>query len=153
MKQTIIYIILAIIVGLVLGKYMFNQYDKKIQEAFLEKDCIYILQQGVYQDEKNIKGNIKEIKDYLIVLEENFYHVYVGMTKKKENAYKMEEVYTKMGNDIYIKEIEINVGPFLEILKQYDLLLGEVNQKKDILEIQKQVLNKYKELVLINEKY
>jgi hypothetical protein len=40
---------------------------------------------------------------------------------------------------------------FLELLKQYDLLFESSNGDNELLQIEKQVLSKYEELVLRNE--
>lgn len=151
MKKFIFTIMLAIIIGVIYGKLIFNQYDKELKDVFKEKEKIYILQQGVYSKLENVEKNTSKVDFYIVEKDDQYYRVYVGITKNQNNINKIKEIFTKVGNDIYVREIFNNNEVFLEVLDQYDLLLSQVNDKEPILQIQKQVLSKYEELVIGDE--
>ncbi len=151
MKKVLIIGFLAIIVGAVLGKIMFDQYEKEIVEVLKETEVIYIFQQGVYSTVDNVEKNTNNLENYIIVEDEDYYRVYVGATKKKENINKIREAFVKAGNDIYVRELNTDNQSFLEILGQYDTLLASANEEKQVFQISKQVINMYEEMVVRNE--
>jgi hypothetical protein len=151
MKKTIMLFILAVAIGALYGKIVFNQYDKEIEKVFQQTEKIYVLQQGVYSQLENVEKNTSKLDNYVVEKDEPYFRVYVAMTKNNANVNKMKEIFIKAGNDIYVREVTMNNKAFLDILGQYDLLLNRTNDKDLILQIQSQVLNKYKELVLKNE--
>ncbi len=148
MKKFFITVILAILIGVVFGKLMFDQYDHKLKEVFKETEKVYFLQQGVYSNLENVTKNITKISHYVVEKDDLYYRVYVGITKNEKNINKIREILIGDGNDIYVRELNLNQTPFLDVLNQYDLLLEKVTKKEEILQIQKQVLNQYKELIL-----
>ena len=151
MKKFFITVFFAIMIGVLYGKVIFNQYDKELEEVFSENENIYILQQGVYSSLDNVEKNTTKIDYFIIERDDKYYRVYIGITKDKDNINKIREIYTKDGNDIYVREVNNNNMAFLEVLGQYDLLLEKSIEKNQILQIQKQVLAKYEELVIRNE--
>ncbi|MDD2489936.1 MAG: hypothetical protein PHY26_01610 [Bacilli bacterium] len=151
MKKTFFYIALAIIIGFIYGKLLFDQYDKELEAAFKKTSVIYILQQGVYSSLDNVEKNTTKLDYYIVDKDNEYYRVYVGITQNKNNVPKIKEIYTKLGNDIYVRELTNNNQAFLEILTQYDLLLEPVTDEEQISQIEKQVLAKYEELVIENE--
>lgn len=148
MKKFFITVILAILIGVVFGKLMFDQYDHKLKEVFKETEKVYFLQQGVYSNLENVTKNITKVSHYVVEKDDLYYRVYVGITKNEKNINKIREILIGDGNDIYVRELNLNQTPFLDVLNQYDLLLEHVTKKEEILQIQKQVLNQYKELIL-----
>lgn len=148
MKKFFITVILAILIGVVFGKLMFDQYDHKLKEVFKETEKVYFLQQGVYSNLENVTKNITKVSHYVVEKDDLYYRVYVGITKNEKNINKIREILIGDGNDIYVRELNLNQTPFLDVLNQYDLLLEKVTKKEEILQIQKQVLNQYKELIL-----
>lgn len=146
----IIPLICAILIGFLLGKFMFNQYDSKtsLKTVFNDKSkSIYFIQQGVYSSKESMETNVSNFTSYIYDVKDNKYYVYVGMTGNKENVSKLEGYFKKMGYDIYVKEFNIDNNAFLESLSQYDELLLQTSDEKAIKTIENQVLSKYEELI------
>jgi hypothetical protein len=141
----------AIFIGLLLGKYFFSQYEGEIEQVFQSDEKIYILQQGVYSSQENVKKYVTKLDYYITHHDGDYYRVYAAITHNKDNVSRLEEYFVSKGNDIYVRELTTNDMEFLELLKQYDLLLESSNGDNELLQIEKQVLSKYEELVLKDE--
>lgn len=150
MKRFLITLILAAITGIVFGKIVFDQYNSKVQEVFNEEEKIYVLQQGVYSSDASVKLSTKKLSNYITVKDNQYYRVYVAITKNKDLVDKLKEIYINEGNDIYVRELSTNNTDFIDKLVQYDELLKITDMEADILQIEKQVINKYRELVVKN---
>lgn len=137
----------AILIGYLCGEIVYGQYKKNVT-TFNETNQAYFLQQGVYSSNESMLTNTKELTDFLDIKENDKYYVYVGITKNSENAQKLKEIYTKKGNDIYIKELSITNPDFISMLIEYDNLIANTNDINQILAIEKSVLSIYEELVL-----
>lgn len=151
MNKTLKYILVAIIIGVILGKYTFNKYEEASITTMKEtSDYIYLMQYGVYKDENNMKENTKNLKNYLFYLDKDGYHVLIGITKNKKNKQKIVDSYEIMTN-IYMKRVKIDNNEFIELLDQYDSLIKQTDDKEIIINAEKQILSKYEELILSNE--
>ena len=139
-------IVLSIVIGLFFGKVFFDNYDNSSITVFSEKEKIYMLQIGVYSSIDNMKKNIKDYNKLLYQKEEDGYHLYIGITKNKENASRIKEFYKKQGYSIYIKENIIDNKAFLSVLREYDKIL-DIASDEDINEIERLVITNYKEMI------
>ena len=148
MKKILTPIIFAIAIGLILGKVLFSQYEKKLNPVFEEKEKIYVLQQGVYSSLENVEKYTTHLDYYIVDKDNDYYRVYVAITHNKDNVEKLKKHYKSKGNDIYVRELEINSLEFFELIKQYDLLLENSSEGNEIEQIEKQVISKYEELII-----
>lgn len=149
MKEKIIVPIIAcVLVGFVMGKFMFNQYDNGVAltSNLREKEQLYFLQQGVYSSIDSMKENTSSLAYYIYNEEDGKYYVYVGITKDKNNLEKLKGFYQNKGYDIYIKGIEVSNQEFLEVFNQYEQLLQKTTDESAISAIESSVLAKYEEL-------
>ena len=149
MKEKIIMPIIAcVLVGFVMGKFMFNQYDNGVAltSNLTEKEQLYFLQQGVYSSLDSMKENTSSLPYYIYNEEDSKYYVYVGITKDKDNLEKLKGFYQDKVYDIYIKSIEVSNKEFLEIFNQYEQLLQKTTDANAISAIESSVLAKYEEL-------
>lgn len=133
-----------------MGKYTFTQYEKSTIKTMKEDKYIYLMQYGVYKDENNMKESTKDLKTFLYYLDEDGYHVIIGITKNKKNKQKIVDSYEILTN-IYMKRVKIDNEEFMLVLDQYDSLINETNEKDIIVNAQKQILSKYEELIIGNE--
>lgn len=143
-------ITLSVVLGLFFGKIFFDNYETSSLTVFDEKDKVYMLQIGVYSSLDKIKSSFKNYDDYLYISSDDGYHLYVGITKDKEIASKIKELYEKDGYSIYVKENIIDNPSFLSVLGEYDKIIN-ITSLNDIKEIEKIVISNYKEMVLENE--
>ena len=93
-----------------------------------------------------MEENGKNIEDYFYYSDKDGYHILLGITENKNIINRIGESYENIAN-INIKEDYIDNMEFIENLKQYDNLIINSN-KTEILQIEKQVLGKYEDLIL-----
>ncbi len=148
MKNFLIPIILAVLIGFFMAKLVFSQYEtSELQTVFNESETVSMIQVGVYSSKESMEENTKDFAYYIYNLDQDMYYVYVGMTKNSSNLDKLKSYYQNLGYDIYIKEIKVDNEEFLSILDQYDNLLSKTEDQETIKTICSKVLQKYEELV------
>ncbi len=150
--KKLIPIILCVLIGFFMSKFMLNQYEdkQKIKPVLGNSEKLYFIQYGAYSTKENMINNTNYLNYYIYNEIDNLYYVFVGITKSQNNCEKLKGYYKSLGYDIYIKEFNNNDKEFLEIINYYDLLLEKTDDKDVIKEINRQILEKYEELV-INE--
>ena len=90
MKKIIIWGLIFIVLGFILGEFIFSDKIELIKK--LKKgDTYYFLEEGVYKDYKSIENNLSDIGKNIIVKKDNKYHVYVGITKDLEVLEKIKK--------------------------------------------------------------
>ena len=150
-KSTIKYIFIAIIIGVVIGKYIFDLSKEEIKGVVnVSDEYIYLMQYGVYSDLDNLNNSVSNLNNYIYVKESDGYHVYIGISKNEENLKKIGD-FLELTENIYNKKVKINNIEFSSSLDQYDTLIKQTEDKEVIINAQKQILSKYEELVLNNE--
>lgn len=154
MKKYFISIILALITGLIIGRFVLNQYEfeGRIVSTMSKSTNAYFIQQGVYSSKESMEENTKDFPYYIYNIEDEKYYVYIGITFLEENMNKIKGYYEDLGYITYVKELPIDNEDFTIVLNQYDALLKESNDKEVIGTVCSQILNKYEELVLNDSK-
>lgn len=149
MKKVIIPTLLALILGIIMAKIVFNQYETEpIQTVFKENETINILQIGVYSNKDSLKENTKNLENYIYEKKNDLYYVYVGMTKNEENLNKLKKYYKNQGYEIYVKKLVINNKKFLKCLDEYDKIMLKISDEDSINIITNKIIKKYEEYVL-----
>lgn len=148
-KRTFI-IIVPVLFGIILGKYIYNISNFNTKEVFNENYSVYLLQYGVYSTKENMMNSASNLSNYFYYKDKKGYHVIIGIVKNKNNLDKIKDSY-EITSNIYLKEVKITNMEFYENLGQYENLISKSNDKKFILNAEKQVLSKYEELVLNDE--
>lgn len=136
-------ICLSIFLGVILGKIFFNEYDTKTRNVFSEGTKLYFIQ----IDKSSTKDELVKIYDdtYLILLEEDGYHIYAGITKSYDIAKKIKDYYEESQKNTEIVEKIVSNENFLNILTEYDKVINIATTKEDIISIEKIVISNYKE--------
>lgn len=150
MRKYLIPILLCLLVGVLMGKMLLDQYkveevDKVSSQNIEEK--VYFFQAGVYSNIENAKNASSVLDSYIIVEQESKFYVYVGITKDEENKEKLKNFFEEEQYDTYLKEIILTNYGFLENLNQYDVLLKEATTKNEIKAVNKTVLATYEEMM------
>ena len=126
-RQFLVTVLIVILLAFLCANFVYEKYRKSI---LLEEDGnVYLLQQGVYTDTKQIK-NIAA--SYITIEQDHKFYTYLGMTTKKENANKIKEIYEKRNIPVYIKTENIQNSEFLNALSQYDILLKNTDDQEEI---------------------
>ena len=146
MKRFLIICFISIFISFISGELIFNVYRKNLDDTISvinEKEKVYMLLYGSYN---NIdKVNKLELDDYIMIKDNNFYEVYVGISKNIENCEKIRGIYKEMGNNIYIREKEISNMEFIDYLNYMENNLND-KSNEEIINIEKNIIDKYKEI-------
>ena len=140
MKNKIKYLLIALIVGFILGDVIYNDYKKNLDNSNYNA---YLIQIGSFKDDLEVKTD-----DYLVLKEDGVFNVYAGITTKLSNATKIKNLYEKENVQSIIKPVVINNVEFIKNLEQYDLLLSEVDNEDNLLSINDVIISEYEELIL-----
>ena len=130
-------IILAVILGYLCASYALDEYNMNYKDI---PNNIYYLQIGAYTNKDNIEKDLPNIKNKLIVKEEDKYYVYVGITSDYENALKIRDLYKEKNVNLYIKDGYINNKDFILELEQYDILIKNSKTYEEVNSILKTIL-------------
>lgn len=147
MKKTLIYGFIFTTLGATFGFNMFKNSKDKVLDAFKESSNYYVLQEGVYSNEKIMEENIKNLSSKVIEEENGKYYVYVGITTKKENAMKLKKIYESKGYQLYLKNLKIASEEFYNNTVQFDMLINKTAKEDEILTIEEVVLANYDEII------
>ncbi|HIT10053.1 MAG TPA: hypothetical protein IAC24_00425 [Candidatus Onthousia faecigallinarum] len=141
-------VLCAVLLGGLLGHFLFLEYQEETMEVMQEKNKIYFIQEGVYDNEEEAKKATAELDTKIIVKEDAKYYVYLAMTQSEKNLEKLKKFYQNQGINITIKEMEITDESFINTLIQMDGLLEDTTKEEQIDPINKVVLANYQELIL-----
>ncbi len=146
MKKTMVLAVVFVVLGAICGNYLYEKAPESIS-VFWEDDTYYFLQEGAYSSKKIMQENVKDLTNKLTTFEDNKYYVYVGITKNKKNALKIQKIYEDMGYQIYIKEVVLDNEEFANNVTQFDLLVNESESSEDVLTVEEVVLANYEEII------
>ena len=141
-------VLCAVLLGGLLGHFLFLEYQEETMEVMQEKNKIYFIQEGVYDNEEEAKKATAELDTKIIVKEDAKFYVYLAMTQSEKNLEKLKKFYQNQGINITIKEMEITDESFINTLIQMDGLLEDTTKEEQIDPINKVVLANYQELIL-----
>lgn len=141
-------ILLCLVVGFFIGKFIIDEYKGSLNTTpvFMEKEEIYLIQFGVYSSLDSLNKNTEKLTSYVYENIDGKYHVYIGVTNSESNLEKMLSYFNKKSFSTYVKTLELSDKKFIELLKQYDLLLENTNDESIMESIIKTVLSKYEEV-------
>ena len=151
MKKTdLIPAIISIIIGFMVGKAMCDEYhttsETKTVFQATNSLTVYYLQYGVYSSKENMEKSVLQLPYYIYQIEDNQYHVYIGVSSKEENLKKLQDYFHSLGYNTYKKEGMIRNQKYIETLNVLDEMLSKVSDSKNIDEINQKILENYKEV-------
>lgn len=153
MKKYMLTFLSALIIGFFLANFFINQYDDyKGIKVSSKGDELYFIQYGVYSSVDSMEENTISLQNYVYNIDDNLYYVYVGITKREENAKKIVDYYKELGYDTMIKKFSIVNEDFINLLTNYDEVLGNTDDKTAIASVINQVLIKYEEVIINGSK-
>ena len=141
--------LVAILIGAVLGNFLFEQYKLESENVIKEVNSTYFFMEGSYSTESQANNAVSNnIKTYLIVKEDANYIVYLAITKDNNNLDKLKKLYNDLGINCSIKKMSVENEEFLAMLEQMDILLNKTSSNDEILAINEVILANYQEFVL-----
>ena len=148
MKKYFVPLSVSLLVGIAFAYFIIHQYESLdgVTVSALASE-IYYVQRGVYSDRENMENNMREFTNYIYNVEDNMYHTYIGVSKYRENAEKIQNIYKNEGIETIIKNKIVDSKDFMEILSRYDDILKKTDDTESIKVITRQTLAKYEEYV------
>ena len=142
--------LIAILIGAVLGNFLFEQYKLESESVIKEVNSTYFFFFFSYSTKEQANKVVSDnnIKTYLIVKEDANYIVYLAITSSNDNLEKLKKMYKEDGINTSIKKMSIDNKEFLAMLEQMDILLNKTSSNDEILAINEVVLANYQEFVL-----
>lgn len=144
MKKLFTLLFLSMFISIILGNYIFANYKSNMENIIASSsyEDIYMILYGSYNNKSKV--NKLKIDNYILKKEGNFYRVYVGITSSLDNANKIKDIYLKQGTSVYIRNTASYDIDFVDYLQSVDNYTDKTDE--DILEIQKNVVKKYKDM-------
>ena len=152
MKKTIIWILIAIVSGALLGKFTFDKYENIDTLNVISYDnSVYMLEYGAYETLDEMTNSIIDIDRYIYIEEDNKVTAYIGIAKTNESITKIKNIYDEKNIDTSIVKIKIDNDEFIQNLNEYEKLLEVAEDEKSLLIIENQILSCYESVVVNNE--
>ena len=111
MKRIMILSGFLIILGFIVGNMIFSNRVELVRKI-KNNNNYYFLEEGVYSSKETLNTNVSKIAQKAISKINNNYYVYIGITKNKNIALKIKELYEERGYKITIKEKQLNNEEF-----------------------------------------
>lgn len=146
MKRLFLTCFFTTTLSIAFGSYIFSSYKKEVEniiKASLATEKVYMLLYGSYNSKEKVDK--LTIENYILEEENGFYKVYVGVSKSLENANILKEIYKEKGNIIYVREKDISSLEFIDYMQNNDIDFNNLSND-EILSIEKNIINKYKEI-------
>ncbi|MBQ3021379.1 MAG: hypothetical protein IJD92_04050 [Bacilli bacterium] len=132
--------LIVFIFGIFIGYYICN--TNSIKNIFT--NTYKAFQIGVYTNLDTANTYSSMYKDSIIIKDNELYRVYAAILKNQSNIENMSNYLTSKNIDFYLKEIEITNKETQKLINEYENLMTN-NNEVVFLEINKMIINKYKE--------
>ena len=140
-KHFVVYLLFAILLGFISAEVVYTDYKNNLEDTEYNA---FLIQVGSFDDED---FEVDE-SNYLVIKENGTNNVYAGITSSLSNASKIKEMLRIKNIDSYIKPVVIDNVEFISNLKQFDILLSEVESPENLISINDVIISKYEEIVL-----
>ena len=143
-------IVISVLCGFLCGKFVYNIYKDDVY-GMLESSRVYLLHGNTYSTYDGMRSeNINN--NYVYYVDDGGYKTVFGITKKMDNAYKINELYD---NGLEIMEYYISNDKINSKQDEYDDILMAANNSEKVKDVIFDILDMYKEddtvrLVLID---
>lgn len=149
MKQYVFTFVVALVIGFFLCNFFIKQYEDyngiKVVNNGYE---LYFIEYGIYDTINDMEKNTINLENYIYSLKDNKYYVYIGITELKENADKIVKHYKQKGYETSVKKFGITNKDYMNIIKNYDNLIREIDDETTLSSLISQMLTKYEEVVI-----
>ena len=152
MKKTILWILLAGISGIILGRLTFNKYENLTVENTIKlDDGVYMLKYGIYDSFDLMINDMSSIERFVYIKENEKYKAYIAISKSLDNINKIKKIYDNKNYNLEIEQVNIDNNEFILNLDEYEKLLDACEDEKSILIVVNQILSCYEKLVSNDE--
>ncbi len=147
MKKNITWGVIFIVLGFALGEIIFSNKDVILDSINSHSEKYYFLQEGIYSDKEILETNLSKIAQKVVDYQNDKFYVYVGITKDKNVADKLQTIYAERGIKVIQREKSLDNEEFSNDVTQFDLLIKATNEPEEILTIEEVVLASYDETI------
>lgn len=152
MKKTLIWILLAGISGIILGRLTFDKYENLTVENTIKlDDGVYMLKYGIYDSFDLMINDMSSIERFVYIKENEKYKAYIAISKSMDNINKIKKIYDNKNYNLEIEQVNIDNNEFILNLDEYEKLLDACEDEKSILIVVNQILSCYEKLVSNDE--
>lgn len=153
MKKYLTTIMISLVIGFFLSYFLLKQYNGYNGIAVYNEGYeYYFLEYGKYESKQELETSAINLENYVYRKDGNLYYMYIGITKNKNNASKMQKYYKNKNYETEVKTFFISNKKFNEIIDNLDNILINSNDEVVINEIINQGINKYEEVILSGSK-
>lgn len=149
MKKYILSISIALVIGIIFGKFFLEQYEAYdgIKFSSNEGEILYFIRYGIYDSEEEMEKNTLSLVNFIYNIVDNKYYVYIGITREHDNLIKLNNYYSELGYQTITEEFLVTNKDFLEELVNFDSILANTNDEIVISSISSLTLEKYEVIV------
>lgn len=149
MKKTIIWVVIALVSGALLGKLTFDKYEKlDLQNVISFNNEVYMLKYGTYSSVDEMQALVTAVDRYVYIEKDGEVSAYVAISTTKKNINKIRDIYLSKSLDLTIEKVTINNDSFIQNLNEYEKLLEVAEDENSLLMIQNQILSCYEDEVV-----
>lgn len=149
MKKMVLWILLAVTSGGLLGKFTFDKYENfEVENVFKINTEVYALFYDSFSSEEEMKNKTINLDRYIFLLNNNSFDVYIALSVKEDNINKIKQIYDKKNIKSNIVKININHDEFIQNITEYEKLLSATEDEKSLFIIENQILSCYEDLVV-----
>lgn len=132
-----------------MGFFLYSGYEgkKDILPTFKEGEKVTFFRMGIFDSEETMEKNTTQLNNYIYLIKENKYYVYIGMIQSEPNKTKIKEYFGKKGYIVDEETFTIDHKEFLTVLKKYEEMLAGTEDTAVIENIVNGILLKYEEMV------
>jgi len=154
MRKYIVSILLSLTVGFFLSKSFLEQYNGYNNSKSISSNGVigYFVKYGEYSSIEEMEKNTTALTNYIYNQSNDKYIVYIGITLDKNNLKKMMTYFNDIGYNVTSEEFVISDKNYLNFLKNADKLLLNTTDYTVLGEVISQILFKYEEFVINDDK-
>lgn len=139
-KGVFIPVLGAIILGFIFGKYVFKTYKDSLYSE-LSSSRLYLVENGEYDNIDTMREE-NSTNNYVYYKDNDKYKSVVGITRKYDNIDKIKELYS---DNLKIYEYYVPVDKLDSKQDEYDNILTNANNLKEVKEVVDNILELYKD--------
>jgi hypothetical protein len=152
MKKTIIWVLIALVSGALLGKLTFDKYENiDLQNVISFNNEVYMLKYGTYSTVEEMQASVTKVERYVYIEKTGEVSAYVAISSTNKNINKIKDVYSSKGITLSVEKVTINNDAFIQNLNEYEKLLEVAEDENSLLMIQNQILSCYEDEVVKDE--
>lgn len=152
MKKTFIWVLFALLSGLILGRMTFSFYEKVDTKNVISYDnYVYLLKYGKYKDLDEMSNKITDFDRYVYLKKVDGYYAYVAISKTEDNINKIKKIYDSKNIKLKISREKIDNEEFIQNLNEYEKLLSATEEENSLLIIEKQIISCFEKMVMSDE--